>query len=172
MGSYNFSYCSALAALKLGKHKLSVKNVDGYCFVIEDTTTKKGIRIYTGYNLPTMTKGVLNKEPQFVAEKDGFMAHGITVKKAITDLQFKIVSEKLEHEPIKPDTKLTVKYYRTLTGACDAGCREWMTRNKIPFTIEGEDTVEVKPIKAKDLLPLLEKSNAYGVDKFKSLLTF
>mgnify|MGYP003464239507 CR=1 FL=1 len=32
--------------------------------------------------------------------------------------------------------------------------------------------IEVKPILAKELLPLLEKSNAYGLDKFKSLIKF
>ena len=105
-------------------------------------------------------------------EKLGFYAHGETPKKAIQDLQFKMVAAKLKNEPINKDTLLTVKYYRTLTGACDLGCRQWMQRNNIPFKIEGKDTVEVKPIKAKDLLPILKKTNAYGFSKFQSLITF
>lgn len=61
---------------------------------------------------------------------------------------------------------------RTITGACDTGCRDFMQRNNIPFKVENDKTVEVNPIKAKDLLPLLEKSNAYGIERFRSLLTF
>ncbi len=47
-----------------------------------------------------------------------------------------------------------------------------MKQNNIPFRIENDRTIEEKPIKAKDLLPLLEKSNAYGIDRFKKLLNF
>ena len=112
----------------------------------------------------------------FVVEKGKYYSHGVAAKKAIQDLQFKIVSEKLKKEPIKADTKFTVKYYRNLTGACDQGCRGFMDANKIPYTIVGtgndEKTVEKKPILAKDLLVILEKSKPFGYEKFKSLLTF
>ena len=172
MGSYCFSYNQALSFLKLGKRKLNVKNVDGYLFVITSQKVSKGITIYTGYNFKSMDKSVINKTDCFVAEKDNFTAHGTTVKQAITDFQFKIVAEKLQKDPIQPDTMFTVMYYRTLTGACDLGCRDFMERNGIPYKVEGENTVEVAPISAKDLLPILEKSNAYGVDKFKQLITF
>jgi len=33
-------------------------------------------------------------------------------------------------------------------------------------------TVELEPIKAKDLLPLLQKTNAYGLQKIKELINF
>lgn len=87
-------------------------------------------------------------------------------------MEFKFISEKLKKEPITENTEFTVKYYRLLTGACDSGCRNWMLNNNIPFKVVGDDTVELKPIKAKELLPILEKSNAYGVERFKSLVTF
>jgi hypothetical protein len=104
--------------------------------------------------------------------KGNYSAHGETLKKANEDVQFKIVAEKLKKEPIKPDTEFTVKYYRLLTGACDMGCRNWMQQHNIPFDVIEGNTVEKKPITAKELLPLLEKSNAYGIDRFKSLITF
>ena len=50
-----------------------------------------------------MEKGKLIKEVAFVAEKEGFFAHGESVKKAISDLQFKMMSEKLKKEPTKED---------------------------------------------------------------------
>ena len=171
-GDSNFSYNAALTTLIIGKVSYNVKNVDGSCFVIEGQREFEGIRIYTGYNFQNITKGVIKKDTLYVAEKDGFFAHGISVKKSIQDLQFKIVSEKLKNDPIYPDTLLTVKYYRTVTGACDAGCREWMKNHKIAYRVEGDETIELNPIKAADLLPILEKSNAYGFQKFKSLLKF
>jgi hypothetical protein len=161
-----------LTTASLGKNKLNTKSVDGFCFIVENEKTTKGIKIYTGYNLVNINNSIIKKQHCFVAEKENFYAHGETVKKAIGDLQFKIVAEKLKKDPINKDTKFTVKYYRLLTGACDLGVRSWMTSNKIAFKIEGDNTVELKPIKAVDLLPLLEKSNAYGIDRIKSLITF
>ena len=89
-------------------------------------------------------------------------AHGETLKKAKEDLHFKIISEKLKKEPIKKDTMITVQHYRLITGACESGCRYWMNTNGI----------SKEKIKAIELLPLLEKTNAYGVDRFKKLITF
>jgi len=109
---------------------------------------------------------------EFIVEKNGYTSHGKTIKKAISDLEFKQASEKLKKEPITEDTLFTVKYYRLLTGACDAGCRNWLENNNIPFKVVDEDTVELNPIKAKDLLSILEKSKPYGFEKFKALITF
>jgi hypothetical protein len=108
IGNGNFRVCNALTALRLGKHKLNVKNVDSYCFVIEHTRTSKGIRIYEGHNLTGMVDSKLKKEPLFAVERDGFSAHGSTAKLAIQDLNFKIVVEKLKSDPITLDTELTV----------------------------------------------------------------
>ena len=132
---------------------------DGILSRVDSVTNKKD---YTIYTIPF----------GYIAQKGKFTAHGKTVKKAIVDLEFKIVAEKLKNEPIDKDTELTVKYYRLLTGACDQGIRQWMQQNEIPFKIVDKETVETKPIKAVDLLPILEKTNAYGLDKVKSLINF
>jgi hypothetical protein len=108
----------------------------------------------------------------YIAQKGEFTSHGKDLHKAVEDLNFKIISEKLKKDPINADTKLTVMYYRTLTGACDLGCRDWMSKNGIDYTTINGKTVEISPITAKDLLPILEKTNAYGFEKFKSLITF
>jgi hypothetical protein len=52
-----------------------------------------------------------------------------------------------------------------------------MQANNIPFTViknasGAEETKEVAPIKAKDLLLILSKTNAWGSEKFKKLLQF
>jgi len=139
--------------------------IDGmFCEIISKRVSKKHT-IYT-------CKKVAKTDLFYIANEGDYYAHGTTVKQAITDLQFKIIAEKLQKDPIQPDTMFTVMYYRTLTGACDLGCRDFMERNGIPYKVEDGKTVEVKPISAKDLLPILEKSNAYGVNKFKQLITF
>ena len=137
--------------------------------MIESQKTTKGIKIYSGYNFISLKDRVINKGISFVAEKENFYAHGITIKKAISDVQFKIVAEKLKNDPIKKDTKFTVKYYRLLTGACSLGCKSWLDENNIKYTIIEKEPVEVSPIKAIDLLELLIKTNAYGLEKFRAL---
>ena len=52
--------------------------------------------------------------------------------------------------------------YRIVTGACEQGCKSWMQQNEI----------KDEPIRADKLLPILERTNAYGFSKFKSLITF
>jgi hypothetical protein len=47
-----------------------------------------------------------------------------------------------------------------------------MQANGIPFKVVDEQTVEEQSILAKDLLPLLQKSNAYGLGNFKKLIKF
>ena len=89
-------------------------------------------------------------------------AHGETLKKAKEDLHFKAIAEKLKKDPIEKDTIITMQYYRIVTGACEQGCKSWMQKNEI----------KEEQIEAKDLLPILEKTNAYGLSNFKKLLTF
>jgi len=160
---------------KLNHYKtkdLNYKSVDNSMFVIVSTKDTKGIKIHTGYNIQKIENGKIIKQDCYVVEKDSFYAHGETAKKAIGDLQFKIVSEKLKNEPILEDTELTVSHYRAITGACELGCKNFMEQNNIPFKIEDGKLIEVNPIKAKDLLPILEKNNAYGLSRFKQLIKF
>ncbi|WP_300440591.1 hypothetical protein, partial [Christiangramia sp.] len=162
-----------LTSVELKGKVYEARIVDGSLFVVGSKRASKGIQIYCGFNFHGFDDRFRFKKSEcFVAEKDGFFAHGGSVKKAISDVQFKIVAEKLQNEPIYEDTELTVKYYRTVTGACDFGCREFMDKHNIAYTVQDGETVEENPIKAKDLLPILEKSHAYGVERFKDLIQF
>ena len=172
-------YIEADFNFNLGNHlkNKTYKAIDGKLFIIKSEKKTKGIKLYTGYNFLKIENEKIIKEECFVAEKGTFFAHGLTIKKAIQDVLFKIVVEKLKHDPIKKDTKITVKYYIAITGACDIGCRSFMKQHNIPYTInyEGtnhEETIEKTFIKAVDLLPVLEKNNAYGIEKLKSLITW
>jgi len=162
IGNDALSYNDKLTTLKIGNKTYHVKNIDSSCFVIESEKTTKGIKIYTGYNFLSMADNVIEKQSCLVAEKGGFTAHGDTVKKAIQDLQFKIVAETLKKAPINKDTPITIQHYRLITGSCELGVKLWMKQH--PEAYEG--------ITAGDLFPILKKSGAYGFETFESLITF
>jgi len=142
--------------------KINYKIFDNLVFQVESEKTTKGIKIYLGGNIRSIKKNKPTLEKCFVAEKDGFTAHGETIKKAMQDLQFKIISEKLKNKPIKKNTIITPEIYHQITGSCMLGIEQWMKRNNMV----------VESIKAVDLLPVLKKTNAYGYEKFNSLITF
>ena len=142
---------------------LNYISVDNSLFVIESSKTTKGIKFYSGFIVLRITDGKLVKESCFVASKEGFTAHGETLKKAISDLQYKIVAEKLKHDPITKDTMITIEYYHIVTGSCDSGIKSWARNNGLS---------ELHEIKASELLPILEKSDAYGLSKFRNLINF
>lgn len=60
------------------------------------------------------------------------------------------------------NTLITVNYYRLLTGSCQSGVEAF--RKAHGLTKE--------KYKAKDLLPILEKNQAYGLERFKKLVDF
>jgi hypothetical protein len=104
----------------------------------------------------------INQEKEFFLIVEGeFSAHGDTLKEAKKDLEFKILQDKIKKEPIYPDTVINVDKYRAITGACSHGVQMWLQKNKITE----------KEMKAKDIFPLLQKTNAYGFDSFSKLYT-
>ena len=133
--------------------------IDGiFCEVVNDRTSKvndEDFRIIAA-------KKVNKPDTFFIVSNVDLYAHGSELAKAFEDLHFKIACEKFKSEPIKADTIITVQHYRIITGACEMGCKDWMERNNI----------KVGEIKASELLPLLEKTNAYGLERFKELVDF
>ena len=136
-----------------GKDGKKYAIIDGdFCEILAEKTSK-GIRIYSAKKV--------NKDRFFyIANHGKFYAHGETIKQAITDLSFKIQQDKLAHEPITMDTVVTVEHYRAITGACEVGVKDWMRSNGIT----------AKSITVAELLPLLERTHAYGVERFKALI--
>ena len=99
------------------------------------------------------------KEFWLVSDGKSTHAHGDTFKKAKEDLKHKIATESFKHKPISGDTIVTIERYRAVTGACEFGVKSWMQQHGVS---EG--------LTAKELLPILEKTNAYNYQKFKSLV--
>jgi hypothetical protein len=112
----------------------------------------------------------LHSQKEFYLVTDGKThAHGETAEKAKEDFRFKLMAEKLKSEPILEDTVVTIKHYRLLTGACELGVNSWMQSQ---FNEKERTAIMEKGMKAKDLLPILEKTNAYGIERFKKLVKF
>ena len=130
------------------------RKIDGiFCEVAGSPHTVNGFE--------TLRLKKINKnEYFFLAKKDNFYSHGATIQKAVEDLRFKIIAEKLKKEPILKNTIITRQYYRIITGACGFGVNDWMEKNK----------VTKEEITAEELLPILEKTNAYGLERFKALM--
>lgn len=105
----------------------------------------------------------INSENIIYLVTDGFFySHGDTLKQAKEDLRFKKIAEKIKKDPIKEDTIITIQYYRIITGACEIGVKMWLKENNITKT----------SYPAKELLPLLKKTNAFGLSRFLELITF
>ena len=112
-----------------------------------------------GETYRVMSSKRLNRDDHFfIVNKGDYYAHGEDLKKAFEDLEFKIVAEKLKSEPITPDTMVTVRHYRLITGACEMGCKQFVDQHHVTL-----------PIKASELFPLLERTSAYGFERFKKL---
>jgi hypothetical protein len=99
-------------------------------------------------------------ENTYVAVSPKFCAHGKTAQDAKDDLRFKQAQHRMQNEPITSDKVITIDRYRAITGACREGAKSWMQSNGIT---EG--------ITAGELLPILRKTNAYGLSSFQKLLS-
>jgi hypothetical protein len=86
-------------------------------------------------------------------------AHGKTVQEAKKSLQFKIKVENFRTEPITMETEISILHYRAITGACLLGVQYWMQNNNVKENLT-----------VKELLPILERTKAYRLDKFKKLI--
>lgn len=119
--------------------------------------------VISGLDVEILRAKKINKSDSFfIAKAGGFSSHGETMEKAVEDQKFKIAAEKIRKEPIYKDTIITTQHYRIITGACEFGVKEWMQNNNITK----------QEITAGELMPLLKKTNAYGFDRFKSLVKF
>ena len=134
---------------------------DGLILFIDNQHTIKDVTIYEGRNFINIVDSeIILSDVIYVASNGKFNAHGETISKAKEDLIFKINQDKLSNEPITLDTIITINHYRAITGACEYGVKEFMANHNL-----------IEPMMVKDLLPILEQTNAYGLNKFKNLIS-
>lgn len=101
----------------------------------------------------------------------GLIAHGLTVREAVKDLEIKIKKiKKLEAEQaatFERDTPITAALYRRLTGACEFGTRQFLDETGLKATGR-------KSITAAELVEIFEARgwHDYGAQLFKSRCVF
>ena len=129
--------------------------------IFTEVISKKG-RVYTVKNI--------GSDKHYYLVTDGKThAHGDTIEQAKADFRFKVIAAKFKNEPIKPDTVITIPYYRAITGACEFGVKSWMDNT---FTATEKADILKNGITAEKLFPILKLKQAYGFEKFESLVAF
>ena len=161
IGNYFLYFNEVLTSIETTSGKLRILKADNQTFVVESTKTKGEVTVHRGFILNSIQNNILNKKDCYLAIQGEYSAHGDTLKQAFSDLEAKINFEKLSKEPIKADTLITIDRYHAATGSCKTGIRNWMEVNGVK---EG--------LKASELLPILERKQAYGLEIFKKLITF
>lgn len=139
----------------------NVQLIDGYLFKTDRTSKRKGFTIRKGSTLESVVDGKWIGEDGYVAEKDGFTAHGNTATQAISDCHFKILQRDFTGEPITLDTMMDIKTWRLYSGACESMSLEFCKQHAIDPN---------KQHRLGDVMPILEANNAYGLDRLKDFL--
>jgi len=107
---------------------------------------------------------------EYVVQKGDLTAHAKTVKQGIIDVNFKAHVAELKHKKLSMDDVVSVELYRAITGACYGGIESWMKANDVPLKIKDGKPQLAKKLKVKDVYAILEKTNAYGFERFKELI--
>ncbi|WIL01335.1 ribonuclease inhibitor [Riemerella phage vB_RanS_CRP6] len=135
----------------IGNHKISM--IDGIATIIRKKKKVDDFNVFEGSFFNT-------KRKCYVAQKDSFFAHGDTIREAVEDVNFKFLQENANVDDIVTEIlktqKITVSQFRLITGACKAGCENFLKSN-------GIKTTEMSLDKA---LTILE--GQYGWDKIKN----
>jgi len=146
--------CSGLKKVRLNGAKVNAKDIDGLTTILKSSKKVGGFTIHKAEYYP-------NKEDCFVAEKDGFYAHGKTVKDAVSDCNFKFMQKTLNVDDLVKDIKergtFTKQDYRLITGACSFGVDKFC----------GENNISGEKLVIKEVLRLT--ADSYGGEKIREL---
>ena len=119
--------------LKYRDEEVKFLEVDNSTMIILNKKEEDGVTIY---NAKYFGGGKISDLKQcYIAEKDGYSAHGETEIDAIDDVNFKILSENFDKKEliniiIKRGT-VTGNDYRLITGACRLGVKQFKEVNNI-----------------------------------------
>ncbi|RDY58471.1 leucine-rich repeat domain-containing protein [Flagellimonas nanhaiensis] len=109
----------------------SIRMIDGIATVMRKKRKVSDMTIYEGK--------FFNRDKKcFVASKGEYWAHGHTIREAIDDVVFKFMQEDSNIEEVVSNIKksqiMTVNQFRLLTGACRAGCQNFLEQRKMKKT--------------------------------------
>ena len=129
IGNNAFDWCRSLTSITYhGTH--AVRCIDGYCMEIVNSHSVGEYTVHRAKFLGTAEKYC------FIAEKDRFYAHGVTVKDAVKDLEFKLCKERgiEQYRDYTLDSLADYIFYRVMTGAYQMGTEAFMRAHGIDPT--------------------------------------
>ena len=116
-----FVYLYSLKEINYFGKTYKIKVVDWYTMIVIGTPkVKNDITIVKTRFLKG--NGLTNCPISYIAQKDNYSAHGLTLKESIEDLNFKLIKKVDLNEivkEIKTTNKVTKNQYRLITGACN-----------------------------------------------------
>lgn len=158
---YRIIYTDRTIGIPAGSKKPEIESFDGIPnLAIKELNHKvNGITIYKaiwlkhgkGYNQEVVYG--------FIASKDGYNYHAKTIKESVSGIMKKI-NRFSTPEKITLETKITRRLYHIITGACYEGIDDFLEKANIL----------VKSMTVENLLPILEKHNAYGLNVLKKII--
>ena len=133
-----FWNCQTLSIIHWKNKTYPVRCIDGCCMYI---LKEKQLVDYNILKCSYFPKETI----VYVAEKDNIFAHGQTIRKAVSDLQFKIresldVSEHIAR--IAQQGFMNANDYRLLTGACRQGTDFFLSEHNLTW----DDTMPVEEV--------------------------
>jgi hypothetical protein len=157
IGARAFDHNEDLKNIKWRDISYPVRYFDGYLSVTDKTYTVNDITMHKCRYFG----GSFDKH--YIAEKGDYVAHGNTPRKAINDLNFKILSENFEIDEvvnlIKQTGRINKNQYRLLTGACSMGVDKFIKQN--------EKFIKNDQMKLDDMIKMTK--NHYGHSRIVEL---
>ena len=138
---------------------LHFEQIDGDTMVVGKWKSQGDVQVckakyFSGKPLDEMDKC-------YVAKSGEYYAHGVSIQKAISDLQFKVLSETGDKSDIVSDIikshMVTFNQWRLITGACESGTSQFLNDHDI-------DPDEVSALSLDKVLDMTK--GAYGGDTF------
>ena len=110
------------------QHPIRVREIDGIpCLVLQQRTLPDDVTMYRANIIrPVRTEGFVGFEPCWIAQANGVSYHAEDFKDAYRGLQRKLKRiGRAESVKLTLDSKITRAMYRTLTGACCLGVKQF-----------------------------------------------
>lgn len=153
------SNCIKLKQLILGDITYNIIVADGDTLIIDNKRDMGDITLYKCRSIKQILNGNISSYPCNLASRSGYFAHGETAKEAIRDVNIKISTDALKLKPLELNEFITPERYREITGACELGVKRFTEEHNLNGGIY-----------LHELIPILEASNSYGVDKILKLI--
>jgi hypothetical protein len=135
-------------------NKGEIVNNDGIPVFVKSRKTRGEFTIIKG--------NAYKKDGQetYLANRGKYSAHGESIEKAIEDCNFKFLQATINVKEYAKEVKekgvMTIQDYRLLTGACEQGCKMFLSQNNLKGVSE---------LPLDKALPLV--NNAYGFDRVR-----